>query len=165
MSKIILYPDILFNDNFAIEKPLVGNSYSLHGVDAKSLHDIDKNILQEAVALVTGLKLKIDKSLISELDNCKIITRLGVGYDIIDVKECLRRGIPVCNVPDYGTCEVSDHALALLLNFARGISFYNENLKDDITNNWDYSSAVSITRLQGKRLGILGLGRIGTASA
>ena len=61
---------------------------------------------------------------ISQYPNCKIIVRLGVGYDNLDVKAWSARGIPVCNVPDYGTTEVADHAVTLMLNLARGVSYY-----------------------------------------
>ena len=161
----IIYPDVLARDNFAVEEKLSKDKCTLTAFQAKKMGDIPDNIWNNADALVTGLSLKIDVSIIKKLHNCKIITRLGVGFDLIDIKACGKAGIVVCNVPDYGTFEVADHAIALILNFARGISFYNESLKKDIVSNWDFSKAPQIDRLNNKTLGILGLGRIGTACA
>ena len=59
------------------------------------------------------------------------MVRAGVGYDHIDVAACGRRGIPVCNVPDYGTTEVADHAIALMLGLARGLVSYHARLLAD----------------------------------
>ena len=125
----VIYPDVLARDNFAIEKPLAENKCNLSAFQAKQMEDIPDNIWHNADALVTGLTLKINTPLINKLHKCKIITRLGVGYDLIDIEACGKSGIVVCNVPDYGTYEVADHAIALILNFARGISYYNQNLK------------------------------------
>ena len=165
MKATILYPDRLYDDGFIIEKSVISDNYELIGVKSFPPNEIDETLFKKAKALVTGIKLKIDKSIISILENCEIITRLGVGYDLIDIEECAKRDIPVCNVPDYGTCEVADHALALLMNFTRGISFYNNFLNENFMKNWDYSKVTSITRLSGKKVGVLGLGRIGTAFA
>ena len=52
--------------------------------------------------------------------NFKAIVRMGVGYDNVDIKAAGRLGIPVCNIPDYGTEEVADHSLSLILGLYRG---------------------------------------------
>ena len=109
--------------------------------------------------------MKIDKKVIDQLKECKIITRLGVGYDLIDIQYCGSKGIVVSNVPDYGTYEVADHAMAMIMNFARGISAYNEKLRSNLDANWNFSSVNTINRLVNKNVGIIGLGRIGTAFA
>ncbi len=57
---------------------------------------------------------------VNQYPNCKIIVRMGVGYDNLDSKAWGARGVPVCNVPDYGTSEVADHAVSLMLTLARG---------------------------------------------
>ena len=87
------------------------------------------NIWAKADAVITGLYMKIDEPVIQKLKSCKIITRMGVGYDLIDEVKCGEVGIVVSNVPDYGTYEVADHALSLIMNFARGISEYDRQLK------------------------------------
>jgi len=161
----IIYPDILAQDNFSVEKLVAKNICNLKAFQAKSMTDIPDNIWNKADALVTGLNLKINKSLINKLYNCKIITRLGVGFDLIDIETCGKNGIVVCNVPDYGTYEVADHAIAMIMNFARGISEYNNLLKSDLKSNWNFNAVETIDRVVGKNVGIIGLGRIGTAFA
>ena len=161
----VIYPDMLARDNFAVEKPIAKNKCNLTAFQAKQMEDVADDIWHNADALVTGLTLKINTPLINKLHKCKIITRLGVGFDLIDIETCGKSGIAVCNVPDYGTYEVADHAIALILNFARGISYYNQILKKDLISNWDFSKAPNIDRLTNKTLGIIGLGRIGTACA
>ena len=64
-----------------------------------------------------GIKLSI---LMILLLNFKAIVRMGVGYDNVDIKAAGRLGIPVCNIPDYGTEEVADHTLSLILGLYRG---------------------------------------------
>ncbi|MBV9998922.1 MAG: C-terminal binding protein [Verrucomicrobia bacterium] len=96
------------------------------------------------------------------LESCKVIVRLGVGYDVIDVAACRRRGILVCNVPDYGTEEVANHALALCFAVHRRIRAYDGNVR---SGRWGHALPWPIHRLSTLRAGVLGLGRIGTAFA
>ena len=161
----ILYPDILSNDNFKYEKPIAGDKYHLLKYDAKISDDIPDEVWEKADALVTGLYMKVDEPLIEKLKSCKIITRMGVGYDLIDEVKCGEAGIVVSNVPDYGTYEVADHAISLIMNFARGISEYDRLLKINLKENWNYSTVSTIDRVVNKNIGIIGLGRIGTAFA
>lgn len=103
---------------------------------------------------------------IDQYPNCKIIVRLGVGYDNLDVKAWSERGVPVCNVPDYGTTEVADHAVTLMLSLARGIVPYQDRLRPDPVTPWGWAPApVLMRRLRGATFGVVGLGRIGLAAA
>ena len=74
-------------------------------------------------------------------------------------------GIAVCNVPDYGTTEVADAAVAMMLCFARGTAAMNAALHADLAGGWKYQHNVTARRLRGATYGVIGLGRIGTASA
>ncbi len=120
---------------------------------------------KRAHALITGVQIPIDSEVVAKLESCRVITRIGVGYDLIDIRAAGKAGIAVCNVPDYGTTEVADHAIALILNFARGLLAFNERFREDPDKGWSYLHAPTLTRVAGKTLGIIGLGRIGTASA
>lgn len=91
----------------------------------------------------------------------RIVARLGVGLDNIDVAAATRRGAWITNVPDYCVQEVSDHALALVLDFCRGISRLNVKTK---RAGWR-SDAAGLLRLSTLVIGILGYGRIGRESA
>lgn len=95
--------------------------------------------------------------------NCKVAVRSGVGFDNLDTEGFGRLGVPVCNVPDYGTTEVADHALALMLALARGTATYGETLRSK-ENGWDFGAPL-VRRLRGATFGIVGLGRIGLAAA
>ena len=97
-------------------------------------------------------------------ERCKIVVREGVGYDTINLAEWNARNVPVCNVPDYGTTEVADHAIALLLTLARGTASYQEAIRDR-ADGWSYASAPRVRRLRGQTFAVLGLGRIGLAAA
>lgn len=101
---------------------------------------------------------------IERLTNCRVIVRCAVGFDNIDVAFARTRGIPVCNVPDYGTEEVADTAIALMLALVRGNHFHNNRLQRG-EGEWRYAPAAPISRLRGKVFGVVGLGRIGTAAA
>src|SRR6185503_16797699 len=100
----------------------------------------------------------------SQMQRCRQIVRAGVGFDQIDIAACARNGIPVCNTPDYGTTDVADHAIAMLLALTRGIVAYNDALRRG-TQGWDYLGAPTVRRVAGLTFGVLGLGRIGTATA
>ena len=161
----ILYPDSLSKDDFKYEKLIAKDIYNLIKYDAKSSNEIPDEIWAKADAVITGLYMKIDAPVIQKLKSCKIITRMGVGYDLIDEVKCGEAGIVVSNVPDYGTYEVADHALSLIMNFARGISEYDRLLKLNLKENWNYTAVSTIDRVVNKNIGIIGLGRIGTAFA
>jgi D-3-phosphoglycerate dehydrogenase / 2-oxoglutarate reductase len=84
---------------------------------------------------------------------------MGVGFDIIDVPGCRKYGIEVCYVPDYGTEDVANHAIALLFAVHRHLLQYHRSVEQ---GRWDFNVAGTIHRLKELRLGIFGLGRIGS---
>lgn len=88
---------------------------------------------------------------------CRVISRCGIGYDNIDIEAATRHGLQVTYVPDYCLDEVADHTLALLLAFARGLL---PALLETRGGGWSAPRA-GIHRLQGRRLALLGVGRIG----
>ena len=87
-----------------------------------------------------------------------------MGYDNVDCGLARQRGIPVANVPDYGTEDVADTAIGMMLALARGIAYLNSRLRAEL-GPWSYLQAVPLHRLRGRVFGIVGLGRIGTAAA
>ncbi len=90
------------------------------------------------------------------------VVRYGVGVNNIDVDAATRFGVQVCNVPDYGVHEVSNHALALILALQRKIPLMNARTKGGA---WDYALAIPIRRMSTLTVGVIGVGRIGGALA
>jgi D-3-phosphoglycerate dehydrogenase len=118
-----------------------------------------REALKTCDGLVVGLH-DVTAEMMATMRNCKIVCRLGTGYDAIDWRAAEQHGIWVTNVPDYSIDEVSTHALTLLLALER-------NLKDHLDlvaqGKWDYlQQTYPIRRLRGQTLGILGYGRIGS---
>ncbi|MEZ5936420.1 MAG: C-terminal binding protein [Alphaproteobacteria bacterium] len=162
---MILFPDATFDDDAAIERTVLPNDAELVIVPGRSVADVAEDLWRRADALIPYIEIPIDADVIARLDKCKIITRAGVGFDHIDVDAAAKRGIPVCNVPDYGTTEVADHAIALMLGLARGLVSYHQRLIANPAAGWSWSGVPLVRRLRRTRFGVVGLGRIGTAAA
>jgi len=104
----------------------------------------------------------ITRKVIEHLEKCRIIARYGVGFDNVDIAAATECGIMVSNVPDYCIDEVSSHAIALLMACSRKICLLDNSIK---SGQWTYRIAEPIPKLMGQTLGIVGLGRIGSAAA
>ena len=100
----------------------------------------------------------VTASVIDAAPRCRIIARLGIGLDSIDVKRATARGIPVTNVPDYCLVEVAEHALALIFACGRKVAWYHWETKQ---GKYDLKSGAELLRMEGQTLGIVGLGAIG----
>lgn len=120
--------------------------------------------LENAHGIVVWHNLSLTKPSIERLKCCKIIVRSGVGIDNVDYKFARTRGIPMCNVPDYGTEDVADTAIGMTLALTRGIARQNSQCRAGL-GEWLYTQAVPLQRLRGRVFAIVGLGRIGTAVA
>ncbi len=99
----------------------------------------------------------ITRRVIQSLKNCKVIVRYAIGVDNIDLKAAEEQGIYVCNVPDYGVDEVSNHAIALLLDCAKKLTYLANQVKQ---GNCSYTVVKPLFRISGKTLGLVGFGRI-----
>jgi len=100
---------------------------------------------------------KVPAGVIDAAKRCRIVARLGIGLDNIDVAEATARGMVVTNVPDYCVDEVADHALGLLLALSRNIGFFHLRTK---RGEYDLRAAPPIPRLSEQTLGLIGFGRI-----
>jgi D-3-phosphoglycerate dehydrogenase len=105
---------------------------------------------------------KVTGEIIESMLRCRVISRLGTGLDTIDIPAATARGIWVTYVPDYSIDEVSAHAIALLMALARGIPFLAQSTRN---GTWNPAAWGPIYRLKDQTLGVLGLGRIGQATA
>lgn len=99
---------------------------------------------------------------ISRLERCRVICQYGVGVDRIDVGAAARAGIVVTNTPAYCVDEMADHAVALLLAVTRKIVLYDRAVRGGV---WDYNLGPEMRRLRSLTLGLIGVGRIGSAFA
>jgi phosphoglycerate dehydrogenase-like enzyme len=116
----------------------------------------------DAAAIIIWHSLTVNSAAIERLKNCRALIRNGVGFDSIDIAAAAARGIAVCNVPDYGTEEVADHAIALTLALCRQLFPLDAEAK---RLGWRIERTDRFRRLSTLVFGIVGLGRIGTATA
>lgn len=120
--------------------------------------------LEHADAVIVFHEVSITSAVIETLKQCKVIGRTGVGIDNVDLAAAGAKGIYVCNVPDYGVDEVADHAMALALGCVRGLMRIERGIRESLAP-WDFHAMRPARRLAGATMGIVGLGRIGTATA
>lgn len=109
---------------------------------------------------VINLRYDLDADAVGALDDCRVIARYGIGVDNIATEAAADRGIPVTNVPDYCTEEVSVHALTLWLALARGLPAYDDSVA---AGEWDRAVGAPIHRLSTRTVGVVGYGAIGRA--
>ena len=120
-----------------------------------------------AAEIVLTNKTPISKETLSKCPNVKLIAVLATGYNVVDCAAAKERGIPVVNVPTYGTQIVGQYAVSLLAEICSHIGHHSETVKEGKWENcadwcyWDYP----MIELYGKTAGIIGLGRIGQATA
>jgi D-3-phosphoglycerate dehydrogenase/C-terminal binding protein len=145
------------------EHRLLGNLAEIEALDAFSEEDLIGRI-EEADAIMLYHHLSMTRRSIERLKHCKLIVRCGVGYDNVDYRFARECGIAVSNVPDYGTEDVADSAIAMLMALTRGVTYLNSRLRAK-EGDWHYSQAIPLHRLRGRILGVIGVGRIGTAAA
>lgn len=145
------------------EREILGPVADVVALDATAEADLEGKV-EDAAAVMLYHNIAITRATIGRLRQCKLIVRCGVGFDNVDHAFARGRGIPVANVPDYGTEEVADSAIGLTLALTRGITFLNSRLRRN-AGPWVYAQAAPVRRLRGRVFGIIGLGRIGTAAA
>lgn len=161
IPKVVITDLIVEPLNF--ERSILDGTAEVTALNAMSEADLEGKI-EDADAIMVYHYFRFTRASIERLRNCKVIVRPGVGYDGVDVEAAREHGIPVCNVPDYGTEEVADSALTMALSLARGTHFLNSRLQRGI-GDWNVDQAAPIPRLRGRVFGIVGCGRIGTATA
>ncbi len=135
----------LRNAGFTIEKRIKLSAEDL----AEAVKDFD--------GLIVRSETKIRADLMDALPKLRVIGRAGVGVDNIDVKAATARGIVVMNAPDGNTITTAEHTIALLVSMARNVPQAHALLQSGV---WDKKKFVGV-ELNGKTLGVIGLGRIG----
>ena len=162
-NKVVVLDSAILPDSeeCLIEEELLKPYAQLSQVFVRSDQEIIKTC-RKANAIILWHHAYLTQEILEELECCQVIVRNGVGFDNVDVEAASRLSIPVCNVPDYGTEEVADHALTLALNLARNLSASSRDVQQ---GNWNWRSAMPIRRFRKQVFGILGCGRIGTCAA
>src|SRR5687767_11364883 len=145
------------------ERRILGDLADVVALDARHESELADRI-EDADAIMMYHCLTVSEATINSLEHCRLIVRCGVGIDNVDRVAARRRGIDVANVPDYGTEDVADTALGMALTLSRGIHFLNSRLRRS-QGPWSYTQAAPVPRLRGRTFGIIGIGRIGTATA
>ena len=128
-----------------VERPCPSEDELLeHGRDAAAILTLDEPLTARVIG---GLKA------------CRVISRFGIGVDRVDLEAATAAGIVVTNVPDYCVDEVSDHALGLLLAVTRRLVALDRSVREGV---WDtIGVAGPVRRLRGRRVGVIGFGRLG----
>src|SRR5687768_2435881 len=133
-----------------------GGHFKLDTRSKLSLEDLKKAV-SDADAVIVRSETKITSDVLAAGKKIKIVGRAGVGVDNIDVAAASRQGVLVVNVPGGNTISAAEHTLALLLSLSRNVPSANDSLK---RGEWSRAKFTG-SELQGKTLGLIGLGRIG----
>jgi D-3-phosphoglycerate dehydrogenase len=160
-DSVIVVTDYDFDD-VEIERGVVeGAGLEFRALQAKSEGDVLVGA-PDATSLITQYAY-IGREVMDGLPGLRHIARYGVGTDIVDVEYATAKGVVVTNVPaDYCRNEVADHALAMMLSFARGLVEYDAATR---AGTWRWQSAAPLHRLAACTVGIIGLGNIGRSIA
>ena len=159
----VLYPERMYPDD-AHERRIFGDGATILMRDTTVLGELS----DADCAAVEGLMIfrqYVTAADMARMPRLRAIVRMGVGYDRIDRAAAAPRGITVCNVPDYGTTEVADHAIALMMALRRGITLHHDMQRAPAYPGW-FAKPHPVLRRSGTQVfGVVGLGRIGTAAA
>ena len=162
MSFQVVITDFI-NPPLGHEQRILGDLAEIVALNAFSEDDLLDHIA-DADAIMLYHFISLTRKTIERLKHCRLIVRCGVGFDNVDRAAARDKGIPVANVPDYGTEEVADSAIGMLLTLTRGIHYTNSRLQRK-EGPWIYEQVRPLHRLRDRVFGIIGLGRIGTATA
>jgi C-terminal binding protein len=151
-----------FLDETSVEAPILEDLADIVTANATSEEELFPYVEDADVLLVYHDISRLTEAVFARAPRCRGVVRAGVGFNNIDLLATGRRGIVVCNVPDYGSEEVADHSMMLLLAIIRRLLPSDSSIRGGA---WDYRTALEAPRLRGKTLGLVGCGRIGTAMA
>ena len=163
MPVTVLYPEARQAPD-DLEREVFGPDVRIVKRDTDTLSELSEAECAEADGLMI-LGFPVTGADMARFPKLRAIVRMGVGYDKLDRPAAAARNILICNVPDYGTTEVADHAIALALTLRRGILLHHELQRADPPAPWRSFQDPMIQRLGTQTFGIVGLGRIGTAVA
>lgn len=149
------------HDAFA-EEQAVADAFGAELVIAQSRTAEELIANAEGADVLVVQYAKITAEILDALPNVRAIGRYGVGYDSVDLDAANARGVAVCNVPDYGTESVSDHAIALALSTIREIPRLDRGVRAGVM---DFPGIRPVHLMAGRTFGVVGLGLIGSSTA
>ncbi|WP_437225432.1 C-terminal binding protein [Planctomicrobium sp. SH661] len=132
--------------------------YGVEIIDAPDESEATLARLAQNVDAIATCWAKVTTKVVQAAQNCRIICRMGIGLDNIDIPTATSKGIVVTNTPDYCVGEVADHALGLLLAVTRNIGFFHHRTKG---GEYNLRAAGTMHRMQGRTLGLFGFGKTG----
>lgn len=144
-----------------LEAAVLGDAVEIDFFDTRREEDFDPARLARLDALLVW-GAAVSRRSIPHLTRCKGVVRFGVGYDKIDVAALAGAGIPFANTPDYGTEEVADHAVSLILSLQRRLWEHDHRART-YTATWQTNTLSPLLRGTRATVGVVGVGRIGTA--
>jgi phosphoglycerate dehydrogenase-like enzyme len=161
----VLYSEKSYPDD-SVEQRIYGPDFRvIFPVEPTTgLADLPDSVCAEAEGLMI-LRYKVFAKDLERFPRLRAICRMGVGYDNLDRVAAAERQIMILNVPDYGTTEVADHAMALTLSLRRGLLLHHERQRDNPPAAWRYIDDPLVRRSSVQTFGIVGMGRIATAVA
>ena len=164
-----------------VEMPILKDIATVAFCDAQSTNEIHEKVLNEAQAALLYNTIYLNREDLLKFKALKLIVRIGVRYDNVDVKAAADLNIAVCNVPGYCVEEVADSTLSMILNLYRRTHWLAQSVNQKLTNPKQQATlaatiatmtpeqtrdiANGCVRIRGETLGIVGLGRVGMAVA
>lgn len=144
-----------------LEADILGPDVEIDFFDSRLESGLDPERLARLDALLAWA-CPVGPATIAHLGRCRAVVRYGVGYEKIDVAALARAGIPFANNPDYGTEEVADHALAMILSLQRRLWEHDARART-YGERWQANTLSPLHRSGETTVGVVGVGRIGTA--
>lgn len=158
MTYYVLIPDNVHQK--ALDILAQAEGIAVHALESPSREEV-LAAAADADALIIRSRTQANAELLAAAPRLKIIARAGVGVDNVDLQEATRRGIVVMNTPGGNTVSSAEHTFGLMLALVRHLPQAHRSLAE---GRWDKKLFMG-TELQGKTLGIIGLGRVGQAVA
>lgn len=156
MKKVLLSKAI----NPAGMKVLEGKVEPIILVDSSI--ETTKRMVADVEGIILRTNIKVTREIIDAAPNLKVISRTGVGVDNVDVDAATKKGILVCNTPGVNSSSVAEQTLALLLGLAKQLKIMDKAVCEE---NWKIRNASKTVDIEGKTLGLIGIGRIGSLVA
>ncbi len=164
MAITVLYSENSYPDD-SVERRIYGPDVRvIFPTASASLADLSDADCAAAEGLMI-LRHQVSAADLARFPKLRAICRMGVGYDRLDRVAAAERQIMILNVPDYGTTEVADHAMALALTLRRGLLLHHETQRAEPPAAWRYVDDPLVRRSSAQTFGLVGMGRIATAVA